>query len=209
VLGCNDHRVTDADGVTPIRFERAIVESVGNGVRSQARGLRIAVIAIAGVIAATDQLSKSIVLATHAGTAIPRSSGWFSIELVRNHGVSTGIGASHPLIVTAVEAVGTVFVAALALRVRRTALALALAAVLGGALGNLLDRFVRAPGLGRGAVVDWIHLAGRGGSLDLADVAIQLGALVALIATLLGSRGGRAAPTEDARTEARHRPPPT
>jgi signal peptidase II len=71
-----------------------------------------------------------------------------------------------------------------AARARGRATALFIAAVLGGALGNLADRIFRAPGLGRGAVVDWIHLAGRGGSLNLADAAIQLGVLGAAIALL-------------------------
>jgi signal peptidase II len=136
------------------------------------------------VVAAADHLSKSIVLATHAGSATRASSGWFSIRLVRNHGASTGLGAGHPLIVTSVELLAVLFVAVLALRARNRVVAIALALVLGGALGNLADRFVRSPGRGRGAVVDWIHLAARGGSLDLADVAIQFGAVIALLATL-------------------------
>ena len=54
--------------------------------------------------------------------------------------------------------------------------------------GNLADRVFRAPGFGRGGVVDWIHLAGRGGSLDVADLAIQFGVLGAIIAILAGER---------------------
>jgi signal peptidase II len=73
---------------------------------------------------------------------------------------------------------------ALLLRAQGRATALSLAVILGGALGNLADRLFRAPGPGRGAVVDWIHLAGRGGSLNLADAAIQLGVLGAVIALL-------------------------
>jgi signal peptidase II len=164
------------------------VGSTGVGSTRPTRALRIAMVVVGVVIAAADQISKSVVLATHAGLKTHPSGGWFSIQLVRNHGASTGIGASHPLIVTGVEILGILFVAALAMRTPYRVVAIALAAVLGGALGNLADRFVRSPGLGRGAVVDWIHFAGRGGSLDLADVAIQFGAIAALIATIVGSR---------------------
>lgn len=138
------------------------------------------------LIAAADQLSKSIVLATHAGVATD-PSGWFSIQLARNHGASTGLGASHPLLTTTVETLATVVVGAVALRANSRVVAIALAVVLGGAVGNLADRFDRAPGLGSGAVVDWIHFGGRGGSLDLADLAIQFGAVTAVAATLAGS----------------------
>ncbi|MCW2495860.1 MAG: signal peptidase [Jatrophihabitans sp.] len=157
-------------------------------------------LAVGAVVAGADQLSKSLVLATHAGTRPGSGGGWISIVLARNHGASTGIGADHPLIVTGIEIVAIGFVTALALGTRNRVVAISLALVLGGALGNLLDRFVRAPGLGRGAVVDWIHFGGRGGSLDVADVAIQLGAIVALAATFVGSRrphparAGRPAP---------------
>ncbi|MGH3246446.1 MAG: signal peptidase II, partial [Trebonia sp.] len=63
-----------------------------------------------------------------------------------------------------------------------------LAAVLGGAAGNLADRIFRAPGFGRGGVVDWIHFGGSGGSLDVADLGIQFGVLGAIIAVLVGER---------------------
>jgi signal peptidase II len=148
--------------------------------------LRLAVAVVALVIAAADQISKSVVLATNAGTSGRPGTGWVSIQLARNHGVSTGIGANHPLIVTCVEMLGVIVVGVLAFRTRNRVVAIALALVLGGALGNAADRFVRAPGLGRGAVVDWIHLGGRGGSLDLADVAIQSGAILAIAGTLIG-----------------------
>ena len=65
--------------------------------------------------------------------------------------------------------------------------ALFLAAVLGGALGNLADRIFRSPGLGRGAVIDWIHVAWYPATFNIADVAIRLGA-VGVVATILGAQ---------------------
>ncbi|HEU5331641.1 MAG TPA: signal peptidase II, partial [Actinocrinis sp.] len=58
----------------------------------------------------------------------------------------------------------------------------------GGAVGNLADRLFRAPGFGRGGVVDWIHFGAGGGSMDLADLAIQFGVLIAIIAIVAGDR---------------------
>jgi signal peptidase II len=80
----------------------------------------------------------------------------------------------------------TALAAALTVRATNRAAALCLAAVVGGALGNLSDRIFRFPGLGRGGVVDWIHLSfAGGGSLDLADLAIQFGVLGAIAAMLV------------------------
>lgn len=45
---------------------------------------------------------------------------------------------------------------------------------LGGGLGNLIDR------LTRGAVTDWIHVAGYPATFNLADIAVRVGLLIAL-----------------------------
>ena len=74
-------------------------------------------------------------------------------------------------------------------------IAICLAAVLGGALGNLSDRLFRSPGFGRGAVVDWIHLGGSG-SFNVADMAIQVGVLAAVIAMVAGERAGQVTQAE-------------
>jgi signal peptidase II len=75
----------------------------------------------------------------------------------------------------------------------------ALVLVLGGALGNLGDRLFRAPGIGRGHVVDWISLFGPDGShwpiFNLADSAIVCGAVLSAVLALRGididGRGSR------------------
>jgi len=72
-------------------------------------------------------------------------------------------------------------VAVLLARTRSRPAALFLAVVLGGALGDLADRLFRSPGLGRGAVVDWIQVAGYPATFSLADVAIRAGAAAVLL----------------------------
>ena len=48
---------------------------------------------------------------------------------------------------------------------------MALGGLLGGAVGNLVDRLTRDPGFGRGHVVDWIALP-HSPVFNLADAAI-------------------------------------
>jgi signal peptidase II len=142
--------------------------------------------AVAAAVLAADQVSKSLVLGAHpAGDVGP---GWISVRLVRNTGASGGLASGYPLLVTLAALAITALAAGFALRARGRVVAVSLAAVLGGAAGNLADRLFRAPGFGRGGVVDWIHLGGRGGSMDVADIAIQLGVLGAIIAMLAGER---------------------
>lgn len=144
-------------------------------------GVRWAAGAVAVLVLAGDQVSKSLVLAARPS---PSDGGVVSVRLVRNTGASFGLGAGHPLVIVATAVAVIVIVAALLARTRSRAAALCLAAVLGGALGNLADRLFRAPGLGRGAVVDWIHVSFYPATFNLADLAIRVGAVGAVIAML-------------------------
>jgi signal peptidase II len=63
----------------------------------------------------------------------------------------------------------------------RTSYAVAIGLLLGGGVGNLLDRLLRAPGPLRGGVVDWIKPTLSGGSLDLADLAINAAVITLLV----------------------------
>jgi len=137
--------------------------------------------ATGAVILAADQVSKTLVLRLHPQTG----TGFVTVRLVRNTGANGGIAAGYPVLVTLTAIVIAGVAAALALRARGRGTAICLAAVLGGALGNLSDRLLRAPGFGRGAVVDWIHLAPLSGSFNVSDLAIQFGALGAVLAYLL------------------------
>jgi signal peptidase II len=149
-------------------------------------GVRLAMGAITVAVLAADQVSNSPVLGAHpAGDVGP---GWVSVRLVRNTGASGGLASGYPVLVTLAAIAITALAAGFALRARGRVVALSLAAVLGGAAGNLADRLFRAPGFGRGGVVDWIHFGGSGGSMDVADIAIQLGVLGAIIAILAGER---------------------
>jgi signal peptidase II len=145
-------------------------------------------LAITAVVVAVDQVTKTLVL-TMRPTA---GTGWITVRLLRNTGANGGIGAGYPLLVTLVAATIACVAGVLALRVRGRGIALCLAAVLGGALGNLADRLFRSPGFGRGGVVDWIHISVTSGSFNVADLAIQIGVLGTVIGLIAGERPHKA-----------------
>lgn len=151
---------------------------------ARSRSLRLAVSGVAVLTLAADQVSKSLVVAAGPGSD---GGGIVSVRLVRNTGASFGIGAGHPLLITLTAAAVLAVPLALLARARSRGVALSLAAVIGGAAGNLADRLLRGPGLGRGAVVDWIHVAGYPATFNLADAAIRLGAVCAIIAAFVAS----------------------
>ena len=66
----------------------------------------------------------------------------------------------------------------------------ALGLVLGGACGNLIDRAVRKPGWGRGAVVDFIDLQ-FWPVFNVADMAIVIGVLLLSVMMWLEQRGAK------------------
>jgi signal peptidase II len=162
---------------------------IPEGAAARSARVRWAMGAITVAVLAADQVSKSLVLAAHPAGVV--GFGWVSVRLVRNTGASGGLASGYPVVVTLAAIAITALAAGFALRARGRVVAVCLAAVVGGAAGNLSDRVFRAPGLGRGGVVDWIHFAGRGGSLDVADLAIQFGVLIAIVAILVGERARR------------------
>lgn len=145
----------------------------------RSRRTRLTAVGVAALVLGADQATKSAVVAAN-----PRGNGGglVSLRLVRNTGATFGIGAGHPLLITLTALAILAVAVALLVRASSRAVALSLAAVAGGAAGNLADRLFRAPGLGRGAVVDWVHVSFYPPTFNLADVAIRLGALIALIA---------------------------
>jgi signal peptidase II len=147
----------------------------------RSRRARWAAAAIVAVMVTADEVTKSLVLAGR----ISGSAGWASVRLVRNTGSAGGLVSGHPVLVTALALAVTAFAVTLVLRSRRPATALFFALVVAGGTGNLADRLFRAPGLGRGGVVDWIQLAGRNGSMNLSDLAINVGVIGAVIALVL------------------------
>ena len=184
--------------IAAARYGR-LVGVIPEGAAVRSPGVRLAMGVIAAAVLAADQVSKSLVLAAQpAGVVGP---GWISVRLVRNTGASGGLASGYPVLVTLAALAITALAAGFALRARGRVVALSLAAVLGGAAGNLSDRLFRAPGFGRGGVVDWIHFAGSGGSMDVADIAIQLGAVGAVIAILAGERRHKARASREARQQ--------
>lgn len=70
-------------------------------------------------------------------------------------------------------------------RVRTTAIAIAFGLLLGGGVGNLLDRLLRAPSPLRGGVVDWLKPTMSSGSMNLADLAINMALVVIVVGVAL------------------------
>jgi signal peptidase II len=109
---------------------------------------------------------------------------------VRNSGAAFSLGRNYTFIFPIVATAVTVWIIWMARRLASLPWAIALGLVLGGALGNLTDRVFRAPGVGRGHVVDWISVFGPDAKywpiFNIADSAIVCGAVLAALLALVG-----------------------
>ena len=156
---------------------------------------------IAGIVVALDVVTKEIAAHALAGRgAVNLLGGDFHLELYRNPAGPGNILRGHPVLVSilSVTAVGLILLAAWS--VRTTSYAVAIGLLLGGGIGNLLDRLLRAPGPLRGGVVDWIKPTLSGGSLNLADLAINAAVITILVALALAwLRQRRDGPRSDPR----------
>jgi signal peptidase II len=149
---------------------------------------------VAAVVLALDVVSKLIVVAELEDPhrmPVRILGGVFYLDVARNSGAAFSLGAGFTVILTVVAAVVVFVILRTAARMRSVGWAVALGLILGGALGNLSDRVFRAPGPGRGHVVDWISLFGPNGAhwpiFNLADSGIVCGAILAAILALRGT----------------------
>ncbi len=132
-----------------------------------------------GVLVA-DQVTKvGAVASLEDGPA--RIVGDFArLELSRNSGGAFSILPWATPMLTAI-AVGAAFmIVRVAARVGDRATLLAFGGILGGTLGNLVDRVVRDPGFPSGRVVDFVRVGGWP-TFNLADAAITIGVAVFLV----------------------------
>jgi signal peptidase II len=138
----------------------------------------------AGVALVTDQATKAAVRANLAFGESVDAAGPFTIHHVRNSGILGGHlqGSALPIAIVTAVALAGLAVYALRRNPGRPMAAVAFGLVLGGGLGNLVDR------LRLGYVTDFID-RGSGGAFNLADVAITLGLVVFVLATLTEKRG--------------------
>ena len=139
-------------------------------------------VAIAVFGAVADQVGKLWAVARLGGPQDRQITlGPLRFELSRNSGAAFGFGRGLTPWITAISVAAVIALGYAGWRSRSRAWALALGLTTAGAAGNLIDRLTRAPGFGRGAVVDWIKLPFYAPVFNLADVMLRLGILLAFI----------------------------
>lgn len=155
------------------------------------------VVAVTALVA--DAATKALVVARLEGRAPVRLlDGLLTFDVSRNSGAAFSFAQGATVIFTGVAVAVAVVIVRTLPRLRSRVWALTLGLLLGGALGNLVDRLLRAPGIGRGAVVDFIQLP-HFAVFNVADSCITVGAALAVLLSLRGLEVDGTRPSADQR----------
>lgn len=159
---------------TPRR--RAVVIAIG------------AALAVLAIVA--DRITKVLALEHLSETErVPLLGDAFGLQLAFNTGASFSFGSEFTLIISIVGILAVIGIAIAITRTRSRLWAAGFGLVLGGAVGNLIDRFTADPGGGRGPVTDMLAY-GNWFIGNIADLLIGVGVGLLLLAAIRRPRSG-------------------
>jgi signal peptidase II len=146
---------------------------------------------IAVVVLAIDIGTKALAVARlEYREPLELFGGLVYLVVIRNPGAAWSMATGYTWILSLIAITVVIVLIRVARRLRSTGWAVALGLVLGGALGNLIDRIFRAPGPLRGHVVDMVSIVRPDGSFfpvfNAADSAVCCGGILLVLLALTG-----------------------
>lgn len=136
----------------------------------------LALTLFAAAIAAVDQLTKMLAAKYLVGNTLVLIPGWLQLHYITNDGMALSLfrGARWMFIVLTVLYLGLVIYAVAKKLIYKTPELWCLAAITGGAIGNLIDR------VQTGLVVDMIGIPWFS-TFNVADIFITFGAIILVV----------------------------
>jgi signal peptidase II len=184
---------TGDDSATP---SAAAVPEAAEPVKPAGRRRLPTLLIIAVVLFGLDLLTKCLAVALiDPGESVPIIGDFARFTLVRNPGAAFSMATGMTWLLTLIAAAVVIGVIRIGRTLRSLWWAIGLGMVLGGALGNLVDRLFRYPGPLQGHVVDFVAV-GWWPVFNVADSAIVCGAILLVALTVFGfepdgTRSGR------------------
>ncbi|MGL4306935.1 MAG: signal peptidase II [Mycobacteriaceae bacterium] len=173
--------------VTTSKEKPAKVSQETAGKRSSSVGRRPQLVGLALIIVCMDILTKCLAVARleNSNSTIDVIGNVVRFTVVRNPGAAFSMATGMTWVLTVVAIAVVVGIVMWGRRLVSLWWVTGLALVLGGALGNLIDRFFRTPGPLQGHVVDFISV-GWWPVFNIADSSIVCGALLMVGLSLKG-----------------------
>jgi signal peptidase II len=152
-----------------------------------------------------DQGTKAVMVAVAEGKPPVHLIGRvLTINVSRNSGAAFSSAPTQTVLFTCLAVAAIVLISVKAARLSSAGWAVALGLLLAGAAGNLCDRLARAPGFGRGAVVDFIDLQ-HFATFNIADSCLTCGVVLGILLSLRGvTMTAPRSPRADAVQEGQH-----
>jgi signal peptidase II len=147
----------------------------------------IVLVVVAAASIAVDQITKFLVVQNlELGEVVPVVGDLIQFHFVKNSGAAFSIGNAYTWIFSILATVVTAFIIWFSRRIRSFAWATVFGLLLGGTIGNLIDRLFREPGFGVGHVIDFLTIPLLPAIFNLADVSITAAMVIFLILTIRG-----------------------
>jgi signal peptidase II len=135
---------------------------------------------IAAVIVALDLWSKRYAATHFKGNPVELLGGFMGFTYVENPGGAFGSFRGGGTVIAIAAMIVTIVVLVALARPRPRGEVIALGFVIGGAVGNLVDRFARGDGLVDGPVIDWINLWFIP-TFNMADMSVTVGVVILVL----------------------------
>lgn len=137
-------------------------------------------LAVAAGIVVVDQLTKVWAVSALSDGPVHVVGSLLQLRLTRNPGGAFSLLTNLTPVLAVLAVVMVAYILRTTRRTTDVVMAYSLALVLGGAVGNLVDRLVRSPGFLRGEVVDFIKVP-NWPTFNVADSAITVGVILIAI----------------------------
>lgn len=142
----------------------------------------VVMVVIAALIVAVDQIAKVLAVANlEDSRPIELIGDTVRLVLLRNPGAAFSMGTEFTVVLSIVATVVVAGLLWFSRRVHSRWWAWGLGLILGGAAGNLVDRYFRAPGILQGHVVDYMSV-GWWPVFNVADASLVTGVIVVAVA---------------------------
>ncbi|HSS23637.1 MAG TPA: signal peptidase II [Mycobacterium sp.] len=160
-------------------------EPAGPAPRTPPRRLRL-LLSVAAVVLTLDIVTKVLaVKLLPPGQPVSIVGDAVTWTLVRNSGAAFSMATGYTWVLTLIASGVVVGIFWMGRRLVSPWWALGLGMILGGAMGNLVDRFFRAPGPLRGHVVDFLSV-GWWPVFNVADPSVVGGAILLVVLSIFG-----------------------
>jgi signal peptidase II len=149
------------------------------------RRLRM-LLTVAGVVLVADVVTKVVaVRLLTPGQPVPIIGDTLTWTLVRNSGAAFSMATGYTWVLTLIATAVVFGIIWMGRRLVSPWWAIGLGMILGGAMGNLVDRFFRSPGPLQGHVVDFLSI-GWWPVFNVADPSVVGGAILLVALSLFG-----------------------